>query len=107
MSDPLDLDALAELERESPELSVWMSAFATSFCSRVKRGESNKNLIYLAALVTHARTLIAEARRARALEKYACHPWTCSSMVVRFTDSPEVPCDCGLDALLRREDERG
>lgn len=136
MTDPIDLDALEALERkatEAPWGTFWWQEDTTDptdipmcgisgpehFCGdgddrneivcadRMNRGVSTySNAQLMVALRNHARSLIAEARRARALERFALHPLSCTY----FDPHPataERPCSCGLSALLRKDGERG
>lgn len=122
MTDHLDLDALAELERKATE-GPWyrevchsdpkagddsasiMHDTGSASCVKVcdwwggMNGSEPDNINLIVFLRNHARTLIAEARRARALEEYARHNMWCLV--------PDRECCCGLSALLSREDERG
>lgn len=127
MSD-LDLDALAELERKATE-GPWSPFFCNAddtdvvveAFGKAARGdhvialvrllpeseyeqERVANAQLISMLRNHARALIAEARRARELVHYAMHEEGCPQSCM--TDA-EGDCSCGLDALLRREDERG
>lgn len=125
MADPLDLDALAELERKATEGPWWPSTPNDEYHDpsevRCRMGLSLKDRVLLSAnphfpfdddlalvcaLRNHARTLIAEARRARALEAYTSHRGDCVYYEPWLVGA-ERPCSCGLSALLRREDERG
>lgn len=132
MTDPLDLDALAELERKATEGPWWPSTPNDEYHDpsevRCRMGLSLKDRVLLSAnphfpfdddlalvcaLRNHARTLIAEARRAReyrdALTKQRMYavatgklttPSAMHAMMQRMVDDID-------DALLRREDERG